>query len=142
MSRLYFRSKALDIHKPLPIYLSTDSLDLNDCSIISRDVPEMPTGMEKEEELETHFQLALEAQRNVTDPVHSISKQSVIPTPNFSLSKPETRPHSEVRSVKTSVHSYYLKYDMFEEIGSQPLSEYDIDSEDEAWIQSQKASVS
>ncbi|MGH0132168.1 UNVERIFIED_CONTAM: hypothetical protein FKN15_016484 [Acipenser sinensis] len=50
MSKLSFRARALDAAKPLPIYRSKDLPDLNDCVSINRAVPQMPTGMEKEEE--------------------------------------------------------------------------------------------
>ncbi|XP_016148557.1 enhancer of polycomb homolog 2-like [Sinocyclocheilus grahami] len=50
MSKLSFRARALDAAKPLPIYRSKDLPDLTDCVSINRTVPQMPTGMEKEEE--------------------------------------------------------------------------------------------
>ena len=51
MSKLSFRARALDAAKPLPVFLNRDLPDLSDCLSISRAVPQMPTGMEKEEEL-------------------------------------------------------------------------------------------
>lgn len=50
MSKLSFRARALDAAKPLPVYCNGDIPDLTDCVSISRAVPQMPTGMEKEEE--------------------------------------------------------------------------------------------
>jgi len=50
MSKLSFRARALDAAKPLPIYRNKDLPDLTDCVSINRAVPQMPTGMEKEEE--------------------------------------------------------------------------------------------
>lgn len=50
MSKLSFRARALDASKPLPIYLADEIPDTADCSLINRAVPQMPTGMEKEEE--------------------------------------------------------------------------------------------
>ncbi|OXA43622.1 Enhancer of polycomb 2 [Folsomia candida] len=50
MSKLSFRARALDASKALPIYHSTEIPDSADCSLINRAVPQMPTGMEKEEE--------------------------------------------------------------------------------------------
>ncbi len=51
MSKLSFRARALDINKPLPIVRSEEEPDiLNENVAISRSVPLMPTGMEKEEE--------------------------------------------------------------------------------------------
>ena len=50
MSKLSFRARALDASKALPIYRDTEIPDTADCSNINRTVPQMPTGMEKEEE--------------------------------------------------------------------------------------------
>lgn len=50
MSKLSFRARALDASKPMPIYMADEVPDLPDFSAINRAVPQMPTGMEKEEE--------------------------------------------------------------------------------------------
>lgn len=49
-SKLSFRARALDATKYLPIYCEHEIPDNADCSFINRAVPQMPTGMEKEEE--------------------------------------------------------------------------------------------
>ena len=63
-----FRARQLDVSKPLPIYMSDDLPDLHECMELKRAVPQMPSGMEKEEESEHHLQRAMVA-------------GSVIPTP-------------------------------------------------------------
>lgn len=50
MSKLSFRARALDATKPLPIYHADELPDLSEYNTINRTVPQMPTGMEKEEE--------------------------------------------------------------------------------------------
>ena len=50
MSKVSFRARALDATKLLPIFHATDIPDISDYSVINRTVPQMPTGMEKEEE--------------------------------------------------------------------------------------------
>lgn len=50
MSKLSFRARALDSSKPLPVYYAREVPDLSDYQAINRTVPQMPTGMEKEEE--------------------------------------------------------------------------------------------
>ena len=50
MSKVSFRARALDATKLLPIFHATDIPDISDYSAINRTVPQMPTGMEKEEE--------------------------------------------------------------------------------------------
>jgi len=50
MNKLSFRARALDATKPMPIYMSEELPDLPEYSAINRAVPQMPSGMEKEEE--------------------------------------------------------------------------------------------
>ena len=55
MSKVSFRARALDATKPMPIYKACDIPDIKDFAQINRSVPQMPTGMEKEEETVSHF---------------------------------------------------------------------------------------
>lgn len=50
MSKVTFRARALDAARPMPVYKAEDIPDLPDFATINRSVPQMPTGMEKEEE--------------------------------------------------------------------------------------------
>ena len=50
MSKLSFRARALDAARPLPVLRLEDLPDLHEYASINRAVPQMPTGMEKEEE--------------------------------------------------------------------------------------------
>ena len=50
MSKLSFRARALDVTKPMPVYRAEEIPDMPDFAAINRAVPQMPTGMEKEEE--------------------------------------------------------------------------------------------
>lgn len=49
MSKLSFRARALDVTKPMQVLRPGDVPDLPDFGI-NRAVPQLPTGMEKEEE--------------------------------------------------------------------------------------------
>ena len=129
MTKLYFRSKALDVHKALPIYLSSDILDLSECSTNNRDVPVMPTGMEKEEENEKHFQLAQDAQRNVANLLNVICKANVIPIP-----KVEVLPLKDTECKILNNDLVYFKINLFEDLSNETLPDYDLDSEDEEWL--------
>lgn len=54
-TKLSFRSRQLDPSKPMPIYRAEELPDLGECTAISRGVPVLPSGMEKEEEgVSTH----------------------------------------------------------------------------------------
>lgn len=55
MSKLSFRARALDASKPLPVFRCEDLPDLHEYASINRAVPQMPTGMEKEEESVCYF---------------------------------------------------------------------------------------
>lgn len=55
MSKLSFRARQLDANKPLPIYRVEELPDLSEISTINRAVPQMPTGMEKEEETVSYY---------------------------------------------------------------------------------------
>lgn len=55
MSKLSFRARALDASKPMPIFMAEELPDLPDYSAINRAVPQMPTGMQKEEECVSFF---------------------------------------------------------------------------------------
>uniref|UniRef100_H2YQF7 Uncharacterized protein n=1 Tax=Ciona savignyi TaxID=51511 RepID=H2YQF7_CIOSA len=50
MSKLSFRARALDSSKHMPVYYKHELSDLQDYSVLNRAVPQMPSGMEKEEE--------------------------------------------------------------------------------------------
>ena len=129
MTKLYFRSKALDIHKALPIYLSSGLRDLSECSTNNRDVPVMPTGMEKEEENEKHFQLAQDAQRNVANLLNVICKATMIPIP-----KVEFMPSIDKECKILNNDHVYFKINLFENLSNQNSPDYDLDSEDEEWL--------
>ncbi|KAK3752370.1 hypothetical protein QZH41_000373 [Actinostola sp. cb2023] len=77
MSKLSFRARQLDANKALPVYQAEELPDLSEFSTINRAVPQMPTGMEKEEESEHHLQRAISAQQ-----VYGDTQQLVIPTPD------------------------------------------------------------
>lgn len=55
MSKLSFRARALDCGKQMPVYLAEELPDLSEYVTINRSVPQMPTGMEKEEEMVSQF---------------------------------------------------------------------------------------
>ncbi|XP_026316672.1 uncharacterized protein LOC113227842 isoform X2 [Hyposmocoma kahamanoa] len=123
MSKLSFRARALDASKPMPIYLAEELPDLPDYSAINRAVPQMPSGMEKEEECEHHLQRAISG------------TGLIIPTPEV----------CQVSDLDFYERCYPPDYKMPKQhIHMQPLweeqeaPEYDIDSEDELWLKQQR----
>lgn len=123
MSKLSFRARALDASKPMPIYLAEELPDLPDYSAINRAVPQMPSGMEKEEESEHHLQRAISG------------TGLIIPTPEV----------CQVSDLDFYERCYPPDYKMPKQhIHMQPLweeqeaPEYDIDTEDERWLKQQR----
>ncbi|XP_065167332.1 enhancer of polycomb homolog 1 [Atheta coriaria] len=121
MSKLSFRARALDAGKPMPICMAEELPELPDYSVIHRAVPQMPSGMEEEEECEHHLQRA-------------ICAGLIIPTPEVS------------DIADKSVHDmlYPANYKQPRELihmqpftMEQDIPDYDMDSEDERWLDSQ-----
>ncbi|VDK49667.1 unnamed protein product [Anisakis simplex] len=50
-SKLSFRARNLDASKSMPVYVVDELPDLTECTPINRAVAQMPTGMEKDEEM-------------------------------------------------------------------------------------------
>lgn len=122
MSKLSFRARALDASKPMPIYLGEELPDLPEYSAINRAVPQMPSGMEKEEECEHHLQRA-------------ICTGLIIPTPEV----------SRIQDLDFYDKCYPPTYRIPKQlIHMQPLwqeeetPEYDLDTEDEEWLLKQR----
>ncbi|XP_071788308.1 enhancer of polycomb homolog 1-like [Asterias amurensis] len=124
MSKLSFRARALDASKPMPVYATEELPDLPDFSAINRAVPQMPTGMEKEEESEHHLQRAISAQQ-----VYGSANPLVIPTPDFERSGEyyDAIYENSYKQPKQYVHVQPLSME-------QDIPDYDMDAEDEEWM--------
>ncbi|KAG7487477.1 hypothetical protein MATL_G00023950 [Megalops atlanticus] len=125
MSKLSFRARALDATKPLPVFRCEDLPDLHEYASINRAVPQMPTGMEKEEESEHHLQRAISAQQ-----VYGEKRDNmVIPVPEAesNIAYYESLYPGEFKMPKQLTHIQPFSLD-----AEQP--DYDLDSEDEAFV--------
>ncbi|KAJ8268698.1 hypothetical protein COCON_G00138700 [Conger conger] len=123
--KLSFRARALDASKPLPVFRCEDLPDLHEYASINRAVPQMPTGMEKEEESEHHLQRAISAQQ-----VYGEKRDSmVIPVPEAesNIAYYESLYPGEFHMPKQLIHLQPFSLD-----AEQP--DYDLDSEDEAFL--------
>ncbi|EGI58322.1 Enhancer of polycomb-like protein 1 [Acromyrmex echinatior] len=118
MSKLSFRARALDASKPMPIYMAEELPDLPDYSAINRAVPQMPSGMEKEEECEHHLQRA-------------ICTGLIIPTPEVTdLADAET--YNKIYPADYKLPRQLIHMQPF--AMEQDIPDYDMDSEDEKWV--------
>ncbi|XP_020732020.2 enhancer of polycomb homolog 1 isoform X2 [Odocoileus virginianus] len=125
MSKLSFRARALDASKPLPVFRCEDLPDLHEYAWISRAAPQMPTGMEKEEESEHHLQRAISAQQ-----VYGEKRDNmVIPVPEAesNIAYYESIYPGEFKMPKQLIHIQPFSLD-----AEQP--DYDLDSEDEVFV--------
>lgn len=122
MSKVSFRARALDASKPMPIYMAEELPDLPDYSAINRVVPQMPSGMQKEEECEHHLQRA-------------ICAGLIIPTPEVTgLADVELYEKIYPADYKLPRQLIHMQPFAME----QDIPDYDMDSEDEIWILSQR----
>ncbi|XP_069015890.1 enhancer of polycomb homolog 1-like isoform X3 [Embiotoca jacksoni] len=125
MSKLSFRARALDASKPLPVFRCEDLPDLHEYASINRAVPQMPTGMEKEEESEHHLQRAISAQQ-----VYGEKRDNmVIPVPEAecNITHYESLYPGEFKMPKQLIHIQPFSLDT-----EQP--DHDLDSEDETFV--------
>ncbi|XP_070800730.1 enhancer of polycomb homolog 1 isoform X8 [Pituophis catenifer annectens] len=132
MSKLSFRARALDASKPLPVFRCEDLPDLAEYASINRAVPQMPTGMEKEEESEHHLQRAISAQQ-----VYGEKRDNmVIPVPEAesNIAYYESIYPGEFKMPKQLIHIQPFSLD-----AEQP--NYDLDSEDEAFVNKLKKKI-
>ena len=125
MSKLSFRARALDASKPLPVFRCEDLPDLAEYASINRAVPQMPTGMEKEEESEHHLQRAISAQQVFREKKESM----VIPVPEAesNVNYYNRLYKGEFKQPKQFIHIQPFNLD-----NEQP--DYDMDSEDETLL--------
>ncbi|XP_074544758.1 enhancer of polycomb homolog 1-like isoform X1 [Halichoeres trimaculatus] len=125
MSKLSFRARALDASKPLPVFRCEDLPDLHEYASINRAVPQMPTGMEKEEESEHHLQRAISAQQ-----VYGEKRDNmVIPVPEAesNITYYDSLYPGDYKMPKQLIHIQPFSLD-----AEQP--DYDLDLDDEAFV--------
>nr|CAB3242834.1 enhancer of polycomb homolog 1-like [Phallusia mammillata] len=132
MSKLSFRARALDATKPMPIYWKRELSDLQDYSVLNRAVPQMPSGMEKEEESEHHLQRAISAQQ-----VYGDKKVMVIPVPEAEISL-ECYNNLYRKTFRLPKHYIHNQAQALNSILEQDQPDYDLDSDDEKWLKDSK----
>ncbi|VUZ45951.1 unnamed protein product [Hymenolepis diminuta] len=126
MSKVSFRTRQIDYNRTLPIirYDSQQYQELGEGAFVSRGVPTVPSGMEREEENEHHFIEVLQAMQRQKKPEVSIPVPEIIEqneeyesTYSEDFVVPDTLIH---------VCTAFLNDD--EQI------EYDMDADDERWL--------
>jgi enhancer of polycomb-like protein len=129
MSKLSFRSRQVDYTKPLPIYFTNDLPDLQDIAAINRSVPQMPTGMEKDEESEHHLQRALSALQAFGA---TSSNEYAIPTPKVQV---DDKLFQQIYKAECNKFKQYIRIQPFSNDYDYP--DYDADYDDEDWLKEQ-----
>lgn len=115
-----FRARQLDASKPIPVYMQEDIPDFAEFNAINRTVPQMPTGMEKEEETEHHLQQAIFHQRVI--PVPEVFDWGAEDSSVLDRMYP---PNYKAPRQLIHIHPFSAEQD---------IPEYDMDSEDEEWV--------
>lgn len=129
-SKLSFRARTLDATKSMPVYCADELPDLAECTPINRAVAQMPTGMEKDEENESHLQEAILAQQASTSGI--AVENHVIPTPK--VYPVDSGYYDSLYPVQPAPSiNQLIKVQASLSLGNEE-PDYDIDSEDEAWL--------
>ncbi|TGZ67178.1 hypothetical protein CRM22_004955 [Opisthorchis felineus] len=126
MSKVSFRARQIDFNKPLPIVKDGSDIlaEFSENAFVNRGVPQIPSGMEKEEENEHHFveviqALQLNSSADVKIPVPDIIDRSTwykkIYSDEFAL--PTQLVH--IRNIV---------------LAEDEPTDYDMDTEDEEWL--------
>ncbi|KAH9526443.1 Glycosyltransferase 64 protein C4 [Dermatophagoides farinae] len=124
--QLSFRPRNIDHFKPMQVLKTEDVPDLNNfATTINRTVPQMPTGMEKEEECEHHLQRAISAQQ-----AYGRAVDHVIPTPEVFPVNEKAYDDLYPPTYKIPRQLIHVQLPSFE----QDYPDYDLDSEDETWL--------
>ncbi|CAB3401903.1 unnamed protein product [Caenorhabditis bovis] len=124
-----FRARAFDANKSMAVFWGHELPDLSECTAGNRAVTLMPSGMEKEEEMESHLQDAILAQQASTS---GIQVNHVIPTPKV-WPVPSDRYEATYPSRNKHVRSKYIKVHAWQAL-ERDEPEYDYDTEDEEWL--------
>ncbi|KAK6743178.1 hypothetical protein RB195_010442 [Necator americanus] len=129
-SKLSFRARNLDANKAMCVFFASELPDLSECAPIARAVAQMPTGMEKEEEMESHLQDAILAQQASTSGVRV--DNHVIPTPK--VFPVDANRYDEIYPVQPPPpKNHLIKVQAWLALDREE-AEYDVDSEDECWL--------
>lgn len=126
-----FRARALDAAKPMPVFATDELPDLTEFAAINRSVPQMPSGMDKEEECEHHLQRAMSARQTYGE-----STELVIPTPDF-YEVLTSYEHLYPADFKTSRQLIHVQPSAMDN----DVPDYDLDAEDELWLKQQRKTM-
>lgn len=126
-----FRARAFDSNRSMTVYWGHELPDLSECSVGNRAVTQMPSGMEKEEEMESHLQDAILAQQASTS---GVQVNHVIPTPKVDRVEDE-RYHSTYHNRNQKRREKFIKVHAWQAL-ERDEPEYDYDTEDETWLES------
>ncbi|CAI2349322.1 unnamed protein product [Caenorhabditis sp. 36 PRJEB53466] len=113
----------------MTVYWGHEVPDVAECSVGNRAVTQMPTGMEKEEEMESHLQDAILAQQASTS---GLQLNHVIPTPKVNPVEVD-RYDATYPSRNKNQRSKYIKVHAWQAL-ERDEPEYDYDTEDETWL--------
>jgi enhancer of polycomb-like protein len=129
--QLSFRAKKLDFSKSLPVYHIDDLSEFADHNQVSRIMPTIATGVEKEEEEEHHLQAAISAAH-----VAGHSAPLYIPTPDASK---EVQDYNELYPENFKMPKSLIR--VTETLEQMTPMTYDMNEENEAWLMQYNATA-
>ncbi|KRZ76887.1 Enhancer of polycomb -like protein 1 [Trichinella papuae] len=131
-NKLTFRARPVDAMKPMPLYQECELPRLPSYGANVRPVATMPSSMEKEEEMEVHYQQALTAREDVRD--KNVISEVSIPVPRISYDLAIDELYDTYFSFSEAYAGSDASASRIETYADITMIKYDADAEDNQWL--------
>ncbi|KRZ15833.1 Enhancer of polycomb -like protein 1 [Trichinella zimbabwensis] len=131
-NKLTFRARPVDAMKPMPLYQECELPRLPSYGTNVRPVATMPSSMEKEEEMEVHYQQALTAREDIRD--KNVISEVSIPVPRLSYDLAIDELYDTYFSFSETYAGSDASASRIETYADITMIKYDADAEDNQWL--------
>ncbi|KRZ94863.1 Enhancer of polycomb -like protein 1 [Trichinella sp. T8] len=131
-NKLTFRARPVDAMKPMPLYEENELPKLPSYGANVRPVATMPSSMEKEEEMEVHYQQALTAREDIRD--KNVISEVSIPVPRISYDLAIDELYDTYFSFSEAYAGSDTSASRIETYADITMVKYDADAEDNQWL--------
>ncbi|KRZ29289.1 Enhancer of polycomb -like protein 1 [Trichinella pseudospiralis] len=131
-NKLTFRARPVDAMKPMPLYQESELPKLPSYGANVRPVATMPSSMEKEEEMEVHYQQALTAREDIRD--KNVISEVSIPVPRISYDLAIDELYDTYFSFSEAYAGSDASASRIETYADITMIKYDADAEDNQWL--------
>ncbi|KRY41951.1 Enhancer of polycomb -like protein 1 [Trichinella spiralis] len=131
-NKLTFRARPVDAMKPMPLYEENELPKLPSYGANVRPVATMPSSMEKEEEMEVHYQQALTAREDIRD--KNVISEVSIPVPRISYDLAIDELYDTYFSFSEAYAGSDKSASRIETYADITMVKYDADAEDNQWL--------